>query len=123
MNDFWPTFHDLLVAYKSCRLHKRASRSQIQFEAKLGESLSILHKEIHSNQYCPAPAKFFVVTHPKPREIFASDFRDRVVHHLIVSQLEVTWEKKFIYSSFACRLTKGSHGAIKYAQQSVRSLS
>ena len=123
MTEPWPTFHDVPIAYKSCRLHKPASRSQIHFEARLGENLGNLFKEIHSDRYRPRPAKCFVVTHPKPREIFAADFKDRVVHHLITTKIEPIWEKKFIYSSFACRLGKGSYGAIKYVQHKVRKLS
>jgi RNA-directed DNA polymerase len=119
----WPTFHDINVAYKNCRLHKPASRSQILFETKLGQNISTLLKEIRSNQYRPKRVKCFIVTHPKPREIFAADFQDRIVHHLIVSQLEAVWDKKFIYSSFACRRRKGTHGAIRYTQSKVRALS
>ncbi len=116
-------YHDLVVAYKSCRLHKPANGSQIIFERKLGENLSLLLNEIQSGRYRPLPAKCFVVKHPKPREIFAAEFRDRVIHHLVVSQIEPIWEKKFISSSFACRIRKGSHGAIRYTQQKVRELS
>lgn len=119
----WPSFHDLLVAYKSCRLHKPASASQIQFELRLAENLASLHREIHSGQYRPSPAKCFIVTHPRPREIFAADFRDRVVHHLVVTRLSPGWERKFIDSSFACRNGKGAHGAIRFLQKKTRQLS
>ena len=30
----------------------------------------------------------FIVTKPKKREVFAVDFRDRVVHHLVMLRLE-----------------------------------
>lgn len=30
----------------------------------------------------------FIVTKPKKREVFAADFRDRVVHHLVMLRLE-----------------------------------
>lgn len=123
MTSAWPTYRDLLLAYKDCRLHKPASSSQIQFEIKLAKNIGALFDEIHSGRYRPRSAKCFVVTHPKPREIFAADFRDRVVHHLLVTQLEPIWEKKFIFSSFACRTGKGPHGAIQYLQRRVREIS
>lgn len=123
LDSVWPQFHDLLVAYKSCRLHKPTSASQIRFETKLAENLVSLVKELHEGKYRPSPAKCFIVTHPKPREIFAADFRDRVIHHLVVSQLEPTWDRKFIQTSFACRVGKGSHGAIAYLRKRVRELS
>ena len=65
----------------------------------------------------------FVVTEPKPREIFAAEFRDRVVHHLVITVMEPIWERKFIHSSFACRKGKGVHGALKHLQTRVREIS
>lgn len=48
----------------------------------------------------------------KLREIFAADFRDRVVHHLLVDYLERLWEPVFIHDSYACRRGKGVHYAV-----------
>lgn len=44
---------------------------------------------------------------PKPREVFAADFRDRVVHHLLVSRVDPVFEPRFIHDSYACRKGKG----------------
>lgn len=54
-----------------------------------------------------------MVTKPKSREIFAADFRDRIVHHILVGYLEPIWERKFIDQSYACRQGKGAHETIK----------
>ena len=35
------------------------------------------------------------------------------MHHLIVTVLEPYWEKRFIHASFACRKSRGTHGAIE----------
>ncbi len=45
-------------------------------------------------------------------EVFAADFRDRIVHHLIVRRLEPIWEPCFIHDSYACRVEKGTHAAV-----------
>ncbi|MFH1263155.1 MAG: reverse transcriptase domain-containing protein [Pseudomonadota bacterium] len=119
----WPTFKDLLTAYQTCRLGKQASFHQTTFEARLGENILKLHREIHQNRYKPLLSVCFVVKHPKPREIFAAHFRDRIVHHLIVSRLTSSWERRFVHSSFACRIGKGTHGALRYLQKKVRSVS
>ena len=119
----WPTFEDILLAYEKCRLGKSASSHQIAFEVKLGENILKLHKEIHRFKYKPSRSVCFIVTYPKLREIFAAHIRDRIVHHLIESRLQPFWEKKFIDSSFACRKGKGTHGALRYLQNRVRSLS
>jgi RNA-directed DNA polymerase len=110
------TFDDLFKAYKSCRQGKKPSNVQTSFELKLGKNLSELEHEINTRAYRPSPYRTFIVTHPKPREIFAANFRDRVVHHLIVSRLEPIWENKFYHGSFACRKGRGTHGALKYCK-------
>ena len=58
-------------------------------------------------------AACFVITKPKLREIFAADFRDRIVHHILVNYLETIWEPKFIDQSYSCRKKKGAHRTIK----------
>lgn len=57
-----------------------------------------------------------MTTRPKLREIFAADFRDRIVHHLLVGTLEPDWERIFIHDSYACRTGKGVHKAVDRLQ-------
>ncbi len=61
----------------------------------------------------------FAITDPKIREVWAADFRDRIIHHLLVGYLEPIWEKKFIFHSYACRQEKGAHKAIKNLKQAL----
>lgn len=123
IKESWPTFEDILTAYQSCRLHKISSIQQVRFEYKLSENILKIHNEIHSLTYSPSISKCFILTKPRSREIFAAHFRDRIIHHLIVSKLEPPWERKFSYSSFACRKGKGNHAAIKQLQKYARSAS
>ncbi len=60
------------------------------------------------------------MTKPKPREIFAADFRDRIVHHVLVGYLEPIFDKKFIDQSYACRKRKGAHKAIDDLERYIR---
>jgi len=62
----------------------------------------------------------FLTTSPKLREVFASDFRDRVVHHILVKELEPLFEKKFIHDAYNNRKDKGIHQAAKQAQKYMR---
>lgn len=64
----------------------------------------------------------FAAKKPKLREIFAADFRDRIVHHILVDYLEKIWEPIFIYDSYACRENKGTHKAIKRLQSFARKI-
>ena len=47
-----------------------------------------LQEELRAHTYRPGRSVCFVTGGPKPREVFAADFRDRVVHHLLVSHQE-----------------------------------
>lgn len=69
-------------------------------------------KELSGRTYTPGRSVCFVVENPTIREIFAADFRDRIVHHLLVNELIEIGENIFSFESFACRRGKGTHRAI-----------
>ncbi len=108
------SLEEIYRAYKLCRKRKRPSPDQIRFELKLSENLGCLLDELNTGAYEVSTYRCFIVEKPKPREIFAANFRDRVIHHVIVSRLQPIWEKKFYHGSFACRKGKGTHAALKY---------
>jgi len=75
---------------------------------------------MQNGNWQPSEYRIFEVREPKPRRINATDFRDRVVHHAICNILEPIFERRLIYDSWACRLNKGTHAAVKRAQQFAR---
>ncbi len=119
----WPTFQDVLKAHADCRVGKPASSHQTKFETRLGENLLKLSQDIQNKTYKPQRSVCFIVTNPKPREIFAAHFRDRIVHHLIISKLNPIWESRLSNFSFACRKGRGTHGALRELQRQVRQIS
>ncbi|MCB2181064.1 MAG: hypothetical protein KQH63_03435 [Desulfobulbaceae bacterium] len=98
-------------AYLDCRRRKRSTINALKFEANLLENLFDLALELQNGTYRPSRSVCFVTTRPKNREIFAADFRDRIVHHLVVRPLEKIWEPRFIHDSYASRPGKGIHAA------------
>lgn len=114
------TLEEVLKAYLSCRKNKRNTINQIKFEINLEENLYHLYKSLNNGSYYPGRSICFVVTYPKLREIFAADFKDRVVHHLLVSRIESFFEKRFIFDSYACRKDKGVHKAISKLNKFVK---
>lgn len=108
MNNQPFAFKDLLQAYYDCRRHKRWTINALKFEFNLEENLSQLYDDLLADNYCPGRSICFVVKEPKPREIWAADFRDRIVHHLIYNQIGYQFEKAFIYDSFSCLPKKGT---------------
>ncbi|MFZ5766253.1 MAG: reverse transcriptase domain-containing protein [Thermodesulfobacteriota bacterium] len=106
-------FRCLHAAYLACRKRKRGTVNALRFEVDVLENLRSLGEELASGSYRPSRSVCFVTTAPKLREIFAADFRDRVVHHLLVPRLEAIFEPKFIHDSYANRQGKGTHAAVR----------
>lgn len=114
------TLPNLLIAYHSCRKKKRETINALKFELELEANLLQLENLLKTHTYQPKKSICFVVIYPKIREIFAADFSDRVIHHLLVTQIEPYFEKIFVHNSFACRKGKGTHEAIKKLRQSLK---
>jgi len=117
------SFQKLLGAYYQCRRRKRKTINAAKFELNFESGLLKLEKELKDKTYRPGRSICFVITDPKPREVFAADFRDRIIHHLLVGCLEPFWEKKFIHHSYSCRKKKGAHLAIKDLKRFIRKAS
>ncbi len=107
-------------AYRQCRKRKRNTVNAMKFEQNLEENLVALRQELTSGTYQPGRSVAFLLQKPKRREIFAADFRDRVVHHVLVGYLEPGWERRFIYDSYACRKEKGTHKGVERLQSFTR---
>ena len=107
-------------AYHACRKAKRNKPSALAFEVNLEENLTSLVNELLERAYRPATSICFYTVKPKRREIFAADFRDRVVHHLIYKEICRCWERVFIDQSYACRPGKGPHKAVLDLQKMLR---
>ena len=107
------SFKNLLTAYYKCRKKKRRTINATKFEINFESELLKLERELKNHTYHPGRSICFIITDPKPREVFAADFRDRVIHHLLVGYLEPIWEKIFVHHSYSCRQNKGAHTAIK----------
>ena len=116
------TFEQLVVAYHDCRRNKRNSKSALAFEAQLERNLCGLHDELISGTYRPGRSICFVVTRPKPREVWAADFRDRVVHHLLYNHIAPRFHAAFIAGSCACIPGRGTLYAAQRLEHDVRGI-
>lgn len=114
------SFENIYKQYLKCRKNKRNTVNALKFEINCEENLIDLKRELDTGSYYPSRSVCFMATKPKLREIFAADFRDRIVHHVLVDYLERIWEPKFIFDSYACRKKKGIHLGIKRLQGFLR---
>lgn len=116
------SFEDLVVAYFDCRKNKRNTHNALAFEQHLERNLCQLADELIDGSYKPGRSICFVVTRPKAREVWAADFRDRVVHHLLYNHISPRFYASFIADSCACIPGRGTLYAARRLEAKVRSV-
>lgn len=113
------TLEKIFKAYNDCKKGKGKTANAILFELDREKNLVSLRDELLNRDYKPSRHICFVATVPVPREIFAADFRDRVVHHLFCNEIASFCDKNFIRHSYANRLNKGTHKAVRAVKEFV----
>lgn len=98
---------EVFNAYYECRRHKRRTVNALAFELDFEHELIRLWKEINTNKYKIGRSIAFIIKHPVQREVFAANFRDRIVHHLVISKINHLFEEEFSPYSYSCREGKG----------------
>jgi len=116
------SFEELVQAYFDCRRTKRNTSKALAFEQNLERNLATLADELRSGEYRPGCSICFIITHPKPREVWAADFRDRIVHHLLYNRIAARFQASFIADSCACIPGRGTLYAVRRLEAKVRSI-
>lgn len=97
------------------------SIAQLEFEKDAEHNLIELYHELLDGSYVPGKSICFLTHFPVLREVFASQFRDRVVHHLLFNYIAPIFEKTFIYDSYSCRKEKGTLFGVERLEHHIRS--
>lgn len=116
------SFSDLVDAYFDCRQNKRNTASALAFEENLEGNLCDLDEALRDGSYRPGRSICFVVTRPKAREVWAADFRDRIVHHLFYNRIAPRYYASFIADSCACIPGRGTLYAARRLEAKIRSI-
>ena len=82
-----------------------------------------LYNELITWTYNIWKSIYFIQNHPVKREIFAWNFKDRIIHHLIYNYISPIFEKHFIYDSYSCRKFRWTSFWIERLQKFIRSCS
>lgn len=104
---------DLYSAFYKARKGKTKRRYVQAFERNLYENLTELRDELWDRTYKPSQSFCFIVNIPKKREVFASLFRDRIVHHLYFDYTHEIYERTFIADTYSCVKGRGTHYGIE----------
>jgi len=114
---------DLFRAYYDARKHKRKTLSAMDFEVNYESNIFELGRELVSDTYKIGKSICFISFKPLQREIFAADFRDRIIHHLIYNYINPFFECSFINDCYSCRIGRGTSYGIKRLNHFIRSCS
>ncbi|MBT4761912.1 MAG: reverse transcriptase [Bdellovibrionaceae bacterium] len=116
------SFEEVVKAYIDCRRHKRNTHHALVFEFDLEKNLFDLYEDLINGSYKIGRSIVFMVDQPKVREIWAAEFRDRVVHHIIYNRLYPRFYPGFIRNTFACIPNRGSLDASNRLGSGLRSI-
>lgn len=115
--------HEVIDAYYRCRRRKRRTANAMRFELVWEQECVALWQELNSGTYRPRRSLVFIVDKPTKREVFAAEFRDRVVHHLIAQKIGPLLEARFIDNSYATREGKGTTYGVRSVARQIRAVS
>jgi len=113
--------YDLFQAYYDTRKHKRNTSSAVNFEMNYESKIIALRNDLVDWTYTISPSICFIIQDPVQREVFAANFRDRIIHHLIYNYIYELFDHHFIYDSYSCRVGKWTHFGIKRVEHFLRS--
>ena len=117
------TYDEVYRAYVDCRKHKWKTANAANFQMNLAYNLYQLWYELNKGTYKIGRSIAFIVDRPVHREVFAADFRDRIVHHLLINRIIIYYEKEVINNSFSCRKGKGTLYGVKTLYDEIKTLS
>ncbi|MGE0329727.1 MAG: RNA-directed DNA polymerase [Ramlibacter sp.] len=112
----------LVQAWEQCERYKRSTDSAAIFRADIERNLCELAADLLDGTYAPGRSTCFVVTHPRPREVWAASFRDRIVHQLLYNAIAPAFLCSFIANSSACIPGRGTGYAAQRLEHDVRSI-
>lgn len=114
------------VSYDICLRGKMRSDGAIAYMQIAKYDIQALAYELWTGIYKPGTSTCFLVKYPKWREVFAANFRDRIVHHWVCLRLEPLFEHRFIAQgnkSFNCRKGFGTDKAVEHVAEAMRRVS
>lgn len=116
-------YRELFNSYVRARSGKRSTYDELKYEANYMQNLAILRDDLLENRFEPGRSEVHIIHQPVDREIFAANFRDRIVHWWVFNWLAPFYEKRFLYDCYSCRKGKGTLFGIQRLAHHIRSVS
>ena len=105
-------YENLCKAFVNASRGKHGKQEVINFKKDFAANIAKLRHQIQHHDFSIGHYRFFQVLDPKPREICAASFQERVLHHAIMNICEPVMDSYMIHDSYACRTEKGNVKAV-----------
>ena len=106
-------FEDLYKAYELCLKNKKRKLGTYEFiNDELCKNLMKVFEELSNYDYKPSKSNCYVVTEPALREIYAAQFKDRIVQHFYINEIEKILNEELVDGCCSCRKNKGTDYAL-----------
>lgn len=105
-------FNNFEQAYKNTRLgESKYKKEAVRFHRRKSGNLKELSEEVINGTYRSRTYTRFVVKDPKERLIYAPQYRDKIVQHLLNNILAPHMKEYYIEDSYACIVGRGNDRA------------
>lgn len=111
---------NLRDAYRKTAKGKRRSLGFLMFREYDELNLLRLQEELLDGGYRVGQYRCFTIHEPKPRNIMALEFKDRLIQHALVNVIGPFFDASFLPYTFACRTGYGTHAGVKHVQSAMR---
>lgn len=123
MNQDVLTFSEIYYSYELCLKNKKRKNGTYNFvDRNLCENLYNLLEEINNRTYIPSASNCYVVKYPAYREIFAAQFKDRIVQHFFMNELGDILNSKLVKGCSSCIKNRGTGYALNLVKEYVENI-
>lgn len=119
------SLENLYQAWQEFIRGKKNKKDVAEFAFNLSSNICQLHLDLKDSMYEHGGYQAFAINDPKPRKIHKASVRDRLLHHAIYRCLYLNLElrQRFVYDSYSCRNSKGTHKALERFRILARAVS
>lgn len=111
---------NLRDAYRKTASGKRMTWGYLEFKEYSELNLDRLRDEMQAGAWTQGKYREFTVYEPKPRNIHALDFKDRLAQHALCNVIGPIFDRTLLPGTFACRTGMGTHAGVRHVQSGLR---
>lgn len=111
---------NLYLAFWKAAKGKRYKEKVLAYQVDLQANLLLLRSQLLEGRVAVGDYHYFKIYEPKERQICASAFPERVLHHALMNVCHERFECAQIFDSYASRRGKGVHKALARAKQHAK---